>query len=182
MDPILSEGENSMLPLHINVNNRHVLVVGGGKIAFRRLLLFLEEGAIVTVVSPQVINEIEDLYVEKKISWHQKKVELSDLQYAFIIVAATNDPDINDWVARHANDFQLVNVASNMTKGNVIVPKSLKKGRLSISVSTNGASPKLAKEICEQLSSQFDEKYIKELDRLYQQRQQHKHQKKRGDE
>ncbi|PMC38380.1 hypothetical protein CJ195_07890 [Bacillus sp. UMB0899] len=167
-----------MLPLHINVADRQVLIIGGGKIAYRRLLLFLEEGANISVISPEIIKDIEDLYQKRQISWQQKKVELSDLQHAFIIVAATNDPAINEWVAANVNEFQLVNVASNMTKGNFIVPKSVKKGRLSISVSTNGASPRRAKEICEQLSSQFDEEYIKELDRLYELRQQNKATKK----
>lgn len=166
-----------MLPLHIDVNNRQVLVIGGGKIAYRRLLLFLDEGANITVISPEVIKDIEDLCQKKQILWKQKKVELSDLQQAFIIVAATNDPAVNDWVAENVNNHQLVNVASDMTKGNFIVPKSVKKGRLSISVSTNGASPKRAKEICERLSSQFDEEYINELDRLYDQRQLNKRQK-----
>lgn len=166
-----------MLPLHIDVNNRQVLVIGGGKIAYRRLLLFLDEGANITVISPEVINDIEDLSQKKQILWKQKKIELSDLQQAFIIVAATNDPAVNEWVAENVNNHQLVNVASDMTKGNFIVPKSVKKGRLSISVSTNGASPKRAKEICEQLSSQFDEEYINELDRLYDQRQLNKQQK-----
>ncbi|WP_175638849.1 NAD(P)-dependent oxidoreductase [Metabacillus schmidteae] len=167
-----------MLPLHINVADRQVLIIGGGKIAYRRLLLFLEEGANISVISPEINKDIEDLYQKRQISWQQKKVELSDLQHAFIIVAATNDPAINEWVAANVNEFQLVNVASNMTKGNFIVPKSVKKGRLSISVSTNGASPRRAKEICEQLSSQFDEEYIKELDRLYELRQQNKATKK----
>ncbi|WP_226528244.1 NAD(P)-dependent oxidoreductase [Metabacillus niabensis] len=166
-----------MLPLHIDVNNRQVLVIGGGKIAYRRLLLFLDEGANITVISPEIINDIEDLSQKKQILWKQKKVELSDLQQAFIIVAATNDPAVNEWVAENVNNHQLVNVASDMTKGNFIVPKSVKKGRLSISVSTNGASPKRAKEICEHLSSQFDEEYINELDRLYDQRQLNKQQK-----
>jgi len=166
-----------MLPLHIDVNNRQVLVIGGGKIAYRRLLLFLDEGANITVISPEIINDIEDLSQKKQILWKQKKVELSDLQQAFIIVAATNDPAVNEWVSENVNNHQLVNVASDMTKGNFIVPKSVKKGRLSISVSTNGASPKRAKEICEHLSSQFDEEYINELDRLYDQRQQNKQQK-----
>ncbi len=166
-----------MLPLHINVADRHVLIVGGGKIAYRRLLLFLEEGANITVVSPEIIKDIEILYEKKQILWRRKKVEVSDLHQAFIIVAATNNSEINEWVAANVNDFQLVNVTSNMTKGNFIVPKSVKKGRLSISVSTNGASPRMAKEICEHLSSQFDEEYIQELDRLYELRQQKKQQK-----
>ncbi|WP_338786643.1 NAD(P)-dependent oxidoreductase [Metabacillus sp. FJAT-53654] len=156
-----------MIPLHINVKDKNVLVVGGGKIALRRLLLFLEEGANVIVVSPEVVVEIKDLSNQKKLLWLEKKVELSDLEHAFIIIAATNVPAINEWIAENAKINQLINVASNAEKGNVIVPKSIKKGRLTMSVSTNGASPVLAKQICEQLSLQFDDQFIEELDQMY---------------
>lgn len=159
-----------MLPLHIDVKGRNVVVVGGGKIALRRLRLFLEEGAHITIVSPHVVEEIEMLSLEKRLLWIKKKVELSDLDSAFIIIAATNDPSLNEWVSKNAHKNQLVNVVSQVEQGNFLVPKSVKKGRLSLSVSTNGASPKLAKEICEQLSNQFDDSFIQELDELYEQR------------
>lgn len=163
-----------MLPLHIDVKDKNVLVVGGGKIAHRRLRLFLKEGAVVTVISPDVVTEIEELHNQNKLHWLEKKVEQVDLEHAFIIIAATNDPSINEWIAENADPNQLVNVASDAEKGNVIVPKSVNKGRLSISVSTNGASPKLAKQICEQLSDQFDNQFIEELDRMYEQRSEKK--------
>lgn len=159
-----------MLPLHIDVKGKHVLVVGGGNIAFRRLMLFLEEGAIVTVVSPEVVHEIEELSNQGHLTWLKKRIELADLGHAFMIIAATNDPAINEWIAENTSVNQLVNVASNAEKGNVIVPKSVNKGRLTLSVSTNGASPKLAKQICEQLSDQFDNQFIKDLDQMYENR------------
>lgn len=159
-----------MLPLHIDVKDRLVLIIGGGKIAYRRLSLFLEEGAEITVVSPDVVKEIENLHDENLLNWVKKEVELSDLKNAHIIIAATEHPSINEWVAESANRFQLVNVVSNVDKGNFLVPKSVKRGRLSLSVSTNGASPKLAKEICENLSNQFDDEFIEKLDHLYEQR------------
>jgi precorrin-2 dehydrogenase / sirohydrochlorin ferrochelatase len=159
-----------MLPLHIDVKDRLVLIVGGGNIAYRRLSLFLEEGAEITVVSPDVVKEIENLHEQNLLNWVKKKVDLSDLEHAFIIIAATDYPSVNEWVAENANKFQLVNVVNNVEKGNFLVPKSVKKGRLSLSVSTNGASPKLAKEICEELSNQFDDSFIENLDHLYEQR------------
>jgi precorrin-2 dehydrogenase/sirohydrochlorin ferrochelatase len=159
-----------MLPLHFNVKDKKVLVVGGGKIALRRLRLFLEEGARITVISPDVIPEIAELSKADKLNWQAKKVELADLKDALFIIAATNDSVINEWIAENASENQLVNVASDANKGNVIVPKSVKKGRLTLSVSTNGASPTLAKQICEQLSEQFDERFVNELERMYENR------------
>lgn len=159
-----------MLPLHFNVKDKNVLVVGGGKIALRRLRLFLEEGARITVISPDVIPEIAELSKVGKLNWQAKKVELADLKDALFIIAATNDSAVNEWIAENASENQLVNVASNADKGNVIVPKSVKKGRLTVSVSTNGASPTLAKQICEQLSKQFDEQFVNELEQMYENR------------
>jgi precorrin-2 dehydrogenase/sirohydrochlorin ferrochelatase len=159
-----------MLPLHFNVKDKNVLVVGGGKIALRRLRLFLEEGARITVISPDVVPEIAELSKADKLNWQAKKVELADLKDALFIIAATNDSAVNEWIAENASENQLVNVASNANKGNVIVPKSVKKGRLTLSVSTNGASPTLAKQICEQLSKQFDEQFVNELEQMYENR------------
>ncbi|MBZ5748668.1 precorrin-2 dehydrogenase/sirohydrochlorin ferrochelatase family protein [Metabacillus rhizolycopersici] len=159
-----------MLPLHFKVKDKNVLVVGGGKIALRRLRLFLEEGARITVISPDVVPEIAELSKADKLNWQAKKVELADLKDALFIIAATNDSAVNEWIAENASENQLVNVASNANKGNVIVPKSVKKGRLTLSVSTNGASPTLAKQICEQLSKQFDEQFVNELEQMYENR------------
>jgi precorrin-2 dehydrogenase/sirohydrochlorin ferrochelatase len=170
MIPILLIGEKYMIPLLINVKNKNVLIVGGGKIALRRLLLFLEEGAVVTVVSPVAAPEIIELSKLNQINWLEKKVEITDLQHAFIIIAATNDSKINEWIAENVSENQLVNVVSSAEKGNVTVPKSVKKGRLTLAVSTNGASPRLASQICNQLSNQFDDRFIKELDQLYENR------------
>ena len=160
-----------MQPLLIDLTNKDVLVVGGGQIALRRLLLFIEEGAIVTVVSPEVVPDIEELFKQGKIHWFEKEIELQDLDKAFMIIAATNDSDLNEWIAENAKTNQLVNNVSNAKKGNVTVPKSVKKGRLTLSVSTNGASPKLAKQICEQFSNQFDDHFIRNLDQLYKDRE-----------
>jgi precorrin-2 dehydrogenase/sirohydrochlorin ferrochelatase len=159
-----------MLPLHFNVKDKNVLVVGGGKIALRRLRLFLEEGARVSVISPEVVPEIAALSKADRLTWQAKKVKLADLKDALFIIAATNDSVVNEWIAENTSENQLVNVASDADKGNVIVPKSVKKGRLTLSVSTNGASPTLAKQICEQFSEQFDERFVNELERMYENR------------
>ncbi|WP_299831043.1 NAD(P)-dependent oxidoreductase [uncultured Metabacillus sp.] len=163
-----------MIPLHIDVKGKQILIVGGGKIAFRRLLLFLHEGANITLISPEVIPEIEEYARQNKLHWIKKEIEQADLEQVFLIIAATNDPSINEWIAEQAGVNQLVNVVSKAEKGNVIVPESVKKGRLTLSVSTNGASPKLAKQICEQLSEQFDDRFINELDKMYELRKNHK--------
>ncbi|MDQ0227117.1 NAD(P)-dependent oxidoreductase [Metabacillus niabensis] len=160
-----------MIPLHIDVKGKKVIVVGGGKIAYRRLCLFLAEGANITVISPNVISEIEELFHLGKITWLEKKIELEDLKNAFFIIAATNDASINEWIAANIEENQLINIVSNAKLGNVTVPKTVKKGKLILSVSTSGASPKLSKEISEKLIEQFEDDFIEELDKLYVERE-----------
>jgi len=160
-----------MIPLHIDVKGKKVIVVGGGKIAYRRLCLFLAEGANITVISPNVVSEIEELFHLGKITWLEKKIELEDLKNAFFIIAATNDANINEWIAANIEENQLINIVSNAKLGNVTVPKTVKKGKLILSVSTSGASPKLSKEISEKLIEQFEDDFIDELDKLYVERE-----------
>lgn len=161
----------NMLPLHIDFSAKEVLIVGGGKIALRRLKTFLHAGANITVVSPEACEEITRLAEQNEICWKQEKVSVEHLHSPFLIVAATHDHDVNEWIGKNTRPNQLVNIASKMEKGNVLIPKIVKKGKLTLSISTNGASPTLAKELGEKLSSQFDDDFIKELDMLYEERQ-----------
>ncbi|MBD1379976.1 precorrin-2 dehydrogenase/sirohydrochlorin ferrochelatase family protein [Metabacillus arenae] len=161
-----------MLPLMIDMKNKQVVIVGGGKIALRRLRLLKEEGAHLTVVSPQVNDEIKNLAASGKIVWKKKEVCTEDIKQAFLIIAATNDPNINEWIAGQVSGHQLINVVHKAEIGNVQVPKIVKKGKLIFSVSTSGASPLLAKEFSEKFASLIDKDIEKKLEEYHQYREQ----------
>ncbi|MCX8001361.1 MAG: NAD(P)-binding protein [Anoxybacillus mongoliensis] len=163
-----------MLPFFVRMTGKKVVIAGGGRIAYRRLLPLLHEGAYITVISPEAIDAIVHLAEQKRITWHPRPIEPTDYSDAFLIIAATNDPNVNEQIATYAAPNQLINVASNHLLGNVHIPASFSRGKLQIAITTGGASPALAKEIKKQLEQIFDESIAEHVEQLYKQRQKQK--------
>lgn len=163
-----------MFPLFVRMTGKKVVIAGGGQIAYRRLLPLLHGGAHITVISPEVIDEIVHLAQQQQITWHAREIEPNDYADAFLIIAATNDPNVNEQIATYAAPNQLVNVASHHLLGNVHVPAFFSRGKLQIAITTGGASPTLAKQIKKQLEQIFDESIAEYIDELYEQRQKRK--------
>ncbi|WP_085521253.1 NAD(P)-binding protein [Tuberibacillus sp. Marseille-P3662] len=161
----------SPLPLTVDLFGKRAVIVGGGRIAERRTKTLLETGVTLTIISPNVTDGIWELYEQALIDWQPKLFEEKDVSAAFIIIAATNDPKVNCAVCEAAGSQALVNVVDNPKLGNVHVPSHFKRGKLSISVSTSGASPLLAKSIKNDLAAKYDERYVAYLDFLYECRQ-----------
>ncbi len=159
-----------MYPITLKIENKRCVVVGGGKIAFFKIGPLLQAKASVTVVSPDIIPQIEQLYTDGKIDVRRKEVEYEDLYDAFLIIAATDSAEVNERIYEHTKDTKLVNVITNSEQGNFHIPATLHRGKLLISVSTGGASPMLAKKIRDDLEEQYDDSYEEYLEFLYEAR------------
>ncbi|BCB03804.1 precorrin-2 dehydrogenase/sirohydrochlorin ferrochelatase family protein [Bacillus sp. KH172YL63] len=155
-----------MLPLMIDVTDKKVTVVGGGRVAYRKLSVFLQHGASVTVVSPRAIIEIEDLYREGRVTWIKREACTEDLLDAFIVIAATDVRQVNEWVKETAGHHQLVCVADQGSEGTLQMTSFHQQGSLTISVSTNGASPLVGKRLCDTFSQQCDEAFVERLNKI----------------
>jgi precorrin-2 dehydrogenase / sirohydrochlorin ferrochelatase len=161
----------SSYPIMVHLNGKRVVVVGGGKVAERKVSSLLETGASIIVISPEVTERLKKLASEEKIEWQQVEYSSGDIADAFMIFAATDDHVLNQRIRQEAGDHQLVMMADDPEGSDFHVPASLQRGRMTIAVSTGGASPKLARHIREQLEQQFDSSYADYLDFLYQTRQ-----------
>ncbi|MDA2100626.1 NAD(P)-binding protein [Bacillus cereus] len=156
-----------MYPLTVRVNEKRVVVIGGGKVAGFKIIPLLKQGADIVVISPELDANLVKLVEEKKIRWYQREYEKSDIKSAFLVVAASSDSILNEQVAEDAVENQLVNVITNPESGNVHFPAAIHRGLLNIAVSTGGASPKLAKKIRDEIANKYDETYESYLDFLY---------------
>ncbi|WP_182811086.1 NAD(P)-binding protein [Bacillus sp. ME78] len=156
-----------MYPLTVRVNEKRVVVIGGGKVAGFKIIPLLKQGADIVVISPELDANLVKLVEEKKIRWYQREYEKSDIKNAFLVVAASSDSILNEQVAEDAAENQLVNVITNPESGNVHFPAAIHRGLLNIAVSTGGASPKLAKKIRDEIANKYDETYELYLDFLY---------------
>lgn len=157
-------------PIMLNIQDKKVVIVGGGRIAYRKIVSLLEAGAQITVISPMIHIKIEKLIAENRILWKKKVFEPDDLECAFIVIAATNNEKVNAHVASSVSAYQLVNVVDNQEISTFHVPAKLTRGDLTISVATSGASPTLAKVIRDELALIYDNSYERYLEFLSQAR------------
>lgn len=159
-----------MYPITLNIENRKCFIIGGGNIAYLKAGPLLKAGAIVTVISPEISEGFKILEELGKVHVVLKEVEEEDYKDAFLIIAATNSPEVNEQIYKNAHENQLVNVISNNELTNFHIPATLHRGKLSISISTNGASPQLAKKIRNDLKETYDESYEEYLEFLFEAR------------
>lgn len=147
----------------IRLTGRRCVVVGGGPVGLEKVEGLLACGADVTLIAPKAVKALRDLAEERSISWERRDYAgSSDLEGAFIAIAATDDTQLNlrvfeDGEAR----AMLVNVVDVPPMCNFILPAITRHGSLAIAISTAGASPALAKRMKREIAELFGEPYAK---------------------
>lgn len=147
-------------PICLDLSGKVCIVIGGGQVAERKIRSLLECGAIITVVSPELTAGIASLVAGGSINLLQRPYQDGDLQGSFLTIAATDDPQVQQAVQAEAERHHLLlNVADVPERCNFILPATLRRGELTISVSTGGMSPALARQIRQELEERFDTAY-----------------------
>ncbi len=148
----------SYYPAFLDLRNKRCVVVGGGTVALRKVVMLLDHEARVTVISPHFCDELEKLI--GKVEIVRREYQSGDIEGAFLIVAATDDPATNERVAADADKRGiLINVVDVPALSNFIVPSYFRRGDLTIAVSTGGKSPALARRIRTELEEEFGPEY-----------------------
>ena len=157
----------SYLPLNIDMRQRSALVVGGGPVAARKARTLLQSGAKVQVVAPELSAELAALVLSGAITSRIGCYQPGDLTEYFLVVAATDDADVNSAIASdaHAKGI-LVAVADAPARGDCSFPAVLRRGNLEISVSTAGACPAFAVHIRDLIAEMIDDGYGDALEQL----------------
>ena len=147
-------------PISVDLTNRRCVVVGGGTVAQRKVETFLEFGAAVAVVAPELTPRLRELASEGAIEHIAGMYEPANLDGAFLAVAATDDPHTNRAVSAEAQRRgMLVNVVDEPDLCTFFVPAIVRQGDLVIGVSTSGRSPAMARRIREELEALFGSHY-----------------------
>lgn len=149
----------SYFPIHLNIEFKTVVIVGGGHVATQKVASLLPAKANIVVVSPTLHDTLVPLVKSGEITWRAKEFEPRDLDDATLIIAATNDTNVNDAVQEAAQHWQLLNRADVQGESDFITPATVRRGPLVLTVSTSGASPALARKIKQDLAEQFDAIY-----------------------
>lgn len=145
-------------PLFLDLTRKKVIVVGGGKIAARRILVLLDFVRQITVIAPQLRPELEQLGSEGCISIRRREFMPGDLTDADLVITATDDPKVDELVWQHCRDMHIpVNVAGDQTKSDFFFPGIARRGSLVAGVTAGGTDHKKAKAVTEMIRDLFDQ-------------------------
>ena len=154
----------SYYPLFVNLRGKKVVVVGGGKVAERKILSLLKARADVTVISPRITKKIENERCKGNLKLINRQYRKGDLDNAFLVIAATDCPVTNEKASKDAPC--LLNVVDTPRLCNFIVPSTVNRGPLTIAVSTGGVSPALSRSIRRELEKEFGSEFAHYLESL----------------
>ena len=143
-------------PINLKLKGKQVVVVGGGKVAYRKLKRLLSTKAKIDLISPQLKSKTDQLIISNRINYKERKFLPHDIEDAFLVIAATDNKEVNHKIAQLASEKNiLVNVVDNLELSTFTVPAKISQGDLLLTVATGGNLPALSRVIKERLISQF---------------------------
>jgi precorrin-2 dehydrogenase/sirohydrochlorin ferrochelatase len=147
-------------PICLDLEGKPCTVVGGGKVAERKVLGLLSCSALVTVISPELTDALLHQHAAGRIRWLDREYRHGDLEKSFLVIAATDDEETQKEVYEEAATVNiLLNVADVPQRCNFILPATFRQGDLTISVSTSGKSPALARNLRMELEKRYGPEY-----------------------
>jgi len=148
------------LPLFADLTGRRVVVVGGGRVAERKVRQLLACRARVTVISLFVTPRLRTWHRQGVIRWRPRSYRRGDLQGAWLAVSATDQPAVNQRIAADAGRGKIwANVVDDPGRSSVIAPAWFRRGALVVAFSTGGASPALARQLRRKLEREIGRDY-----------------------
>ncbi|MBQ9484208.1 MAG: bifunctional precorrin-2 dehydrogenase/sirohydrochlorin ferrochelatase, partial [Ruminiclostridium sp.] len=145
-------------PFFIDIENKKILIVGGGNVALRKAEKLVQFGADIVVVAPEICAELERLDGVKLI---RRRFENNDICTAFAVIAATNDKQLNARIYALCNDLGiLVNTVDDPENCGFYFPALVRKNNVTVGISTGGTSPIFARYLREKTEELLDEKTL----------------------
>lgn len=149
----------TLTSLFLDMQDKNVLIVGTGEVGIRRSRRFLDTQANVYIITKNIDPQIKDEFIKKGAKFYDNTHLDSLIKKCDLIVAATNNTQFNDEIAKKAQD-KLINCASNIELSNVIVPSTFKIGDVTVSLYTGSKSPLMAKKLRKKIQQTITTKDI----------------------
>src|SRR5579862_7846857 len=157
----------TLFPMFMKLEGRSCLVVGAGTVGEPKIKSLIEAGASVRVVALQATAAVGEWTESGAISWEAREFKITDLDGVFLIIAATNNRDLNAEIFHAARQRNILcNVVDDPEYCDFYYPAVVRRGDLQLAISTNGHSPALAQRIRRELEAQFGPEYGEWLEEL----------------
>ncbi|MGD0548225.1 MAG: bifunctional precorrin-2 dehydrogenase/sirohydrochlorin ferrochelatase, partial [Terracidiphilus sp.] len=148
----------SLLPAFLKLDGRRGLVVGAGNVALDKIASLLKTGLCLRVVAPDAKPEVQRFSIEGKLEWIQRRFETTDLEGAFIVIAATDSPEVNATVYRGAVERGILcNSVDDPPHCDFYFGSVVSRGALQVAISTAGESPAFAQQLRREIDEQLPE-------------------------
>lgn len=142
------------LPIFCRLDNKPVLLVGGGEVAERKARLLLDAGAQLTVVAPELDPELAELAANGSLEWLDAEFAPAHLTGKWLVVAATDRREVNALVYQSANQARIfANVVDDPKRSSFIMPSIIDRSPLMVAISSGGKAPVLARLLREKLEA-----------------------------
>ena len=146
----------NLLPVFLKLDGRPGLIVGAGTVAFEKIRSLLKTGLRLRVVAPTARPEIQQLAMDGRIEWIQRSFETADLDGNFLVIAATNSPEVNAAVYRGAVERGILsNSVDDPPHCDFYFGSVVSRGKLQIAISTAGESPAFAQRLRREINAQL---------------------------
>ncbi len=141
---------NQYYPVYLDLRGKRCVVIGGGEIGERKVEGLLDGSAEVTLISPDITPNLQELARAGRIVWHARRYQQGDLKGVFLAIAATDARDVNQAIAAEAEREKVVlNVVDDAPLCTFIAPSIVRRGEVTLAISTGGSSPALARKLKE---------------------------------
>jgi uroporphyrin-III C-methyltransferase / precorrin-2 dehydrogenase / sirohydrochlorin ferrochelatase len=162
-------------PIFLDLTGQPVVVIGGGAVAERKVEALVASGACITVVSPEVTDLIAQRAAEGSLTLQLRPYRSGDLAGCRLAYAATSNTVVNQAVRDEARDAGIwLNAVDMPALCDFITPATVRRGHLTLAVSTNGRCPELAKEIRKSLERAYGPEYAELVDEMGEAREREK--------
>jgi precorrin-2 dehydrogenase/sirohydrochlorin ferrochelatase len=132
----------------IELKGKKCIIIGGGEVAARKAETLIRFEPDITVVSPLVVSKIKELFAEGKLKIVEREFVNSDIDGAFMVIAATSDKNVNNIIYEQASKKAiLADIADSPEKCSFVFPSIVKRGELVLGISTSGIYPALSKRL-----------------------------------
>ncbi len=159
--------EKNYFPFFLDISNKKFLVVGGGKVAERKIRSLLRFNAKVKVVSPKIGRNLKVMAEKGLICLESKEYETSDLKGIDFVISATNDGNLNRKISEDAEKKGIIaNVVDDPSLCSFVMPSIVKKGPIVVAISTSGNLPLLSKKLRKDIQKMLNADYLRYFSRM----------------
>ena len=147
-----------LFPVFLKLEGRRVLIVGGGNVGLEKITSLSTSGAVLKVVAPMAIAEVQALASAGRLMWEVRCFADSDVEQADLVIAATDRPEVNTTVFLAARKVGvLCNSADDPPNCDFYFPSIVRRGALQVAISTAGESPALAQQLRREIDAALPE-------------------------